>query len=401
MKTSFRLYENIVREHLGAYRQMIFLSGPRQVGKTTLARIFASDYLNWEEKDTRRLILKGARAVGQALGLDETRKSNKILVFDEIHRYSKWKTFLKGFFDIYENSVKVFATGSARMDVYKRGGDSMMGRYFPYRVHPFSVAELVDASLPDENAIIRKPREIKESEWNALWEFGGFPEPFFNRQKRFLRKWRSLRTEQLLTQDVRDLTKSLELDQIEILASILANRSGEQLVMASIANELTASEPTVKKWIAVLKSLYYGFTVQPYFKNIEKSIRKTPKWYLRDWSGLDDPGKRAETFVACHLLKAVECWTDLGFGDFDLLYLRDRNKREVDFVVTRDKKPWFLVEVKKSDERMSENLAYFQAATGAEHAFQVVLERDYENMDCFKCDAPTVVSAKTFLSQLA
>lgn len=171
--------------------------------------------------------------------------------------------------------------------------------------------------------------------------------------------------------------------------------------MASIANELTASEPTVKKWIAVLKSLYYGFTVQPYFKNIEKSIRKTPKWYLRDWSGLDDPGKRAETFVACHLLKAVECWTDLGFGDFDLLYLRNRNKREVDFVVTRDKKPWFLVEVKKSDERISENLAYFQAATGAEHAFQVVLERDYENMDCFKYDAPTVVSAKTFLSQLA
>ena len=380
---------------------MVFLSGPRQVGKTTLARIFASDYLNWEEKDTRRLILKGARAVGQALGLDETRRSNKILVFDEIHRYSKWKTFLKGFFDIYEKSVKVFATGSARMDIYKRGGDSMMGRYFPYRVHPFSVAELVDPSFPDEQAIIRSPRRIKESEWAALLEFGGFPEPFFTRQKRFLRKWRALRTEQLLTQDIRDLTKSLELDQIEVLATILANRSGEQLVMASIANELTASEPTVKKWVSVLKSLYYGFTVQPYFRNIKKSIRKTPKWYLRDWSGLDDSGKRAETFVACHLLKAVECWTDLGFGDFDLLYLRDRNKREVDFVVTRDKKPWFLVEVKKSDERLSESLAYFQAATKAEHAFQVVLERDYENIDCFKYDEPTIVSAKTFLSQLA
>ena len=380
---------------------MVFLSGPRQVGKTTLARIFASDYLNWEEKDTRRLILKGARAVGQALRLDETRRSNKILVFDEIHRYSKWKTFLKGFFDIYEKSVKVFATGSARMDIYKRGGDSMMGRYFPYRVHPFSVAELVDPSFPDEQAIIRRPRRIKESEWSALLEFGGFPEPFFTRQKRFLRKWRALRIELLLTQDIRDLTRSLELDQIEVLATILANRSGEQLVMASIANELTASEPTVKKWVSVLKSLYYGFTVQPYFRNIEKSIRKTPKWYLRDWSGLDDPGKRSETFVACHLLKAVECWTDLGFGDFDLLYLRDRNKREVDFVVTRDKKPWFLVEVKKSDERLSKSLAYFKAATKAEHAFQVVLERDYENIDCFKYDEPTIVSAKTFLSQLA
>ena len=131
MKANRRIYENIVREHLGAYRQMAFLSGPRQVGKTTLAKRFATDYLNWEEKDTRRLILKGARAVGRALELDERRKSGKVLVFDEIHRFPKWKTFLKGFFDVYEASAKVLATGSARMDVYKRGGDSMMGRYFP------------------------------------------------------------------------------------------------------------------------------------------------------------------------------------------------------------------------------------------------------------------------------
>ena len=389
-----------MREHMGSYRQMVFLSGPRQVGKTTLARIFASDYLNWEEKETRKLILKGARAVGRMLELEESRKSGKVLTFDEIHRYSKWKTFLKGFFDIYEGSARIIATGSARMDVYKRGGDSMMGRYFPYRVHPFSVAEIVDSSIPDEKSIVRMPCEIEESEWAALWEYGGFPEPFFNRQGRFLRKWRSLRTEQLLTQDIRDLTKTVELDQIEVLATILANRSGEQLVMASLANEVTASEPTVKKWVSVLKSLYYGFTVQPYFRNIEKSIRKTPKWYLRDWSGLDDPGKRAETFVACHLLKAVECWSDLGFGDFDLFYLRDRNKREVDFVVTRNKTPWFLAEVKKSEDRLSESLAYFQVATGAKHAFQVVLDREYEDIDIFKGNAPSIVPAKTFLSQL-
>ena len=400
MKSNVRLYENIIREHLGAYRQMVFLSGPRQVGKTTLARIFASDYLNWEEKETRRLILKGARAVGRTLSLDEGVQSGKVLAFDEIHRYSKWKTFLKGFFDIYERSAKILATGSAKMDVYKRGGDSMMGRYFPYRVHPFSVAEIVDSAIPDEKSILRKPKEIKKGEWEALWEYGGFPEPFSNRQMRFLRKWRSLRTEQLLTQDIRDLTKTVELDQIEVLASILTNRSGEQLVIASLANEVTASEPTVKKWISVLKSLYYGFTIQPYFRNVEKSIRKTPKWYLRDWSGLDDPGKRAETFVACHLLKAVECWTDLGFGDFDLFYLRDRNKREVDFVVTRDKKPWFLAEVKKADERLSESLSYFQRATGAPHAFQIVLEREYEDIDSFQYKEPMVVSAKTFLSQL-
>lgn len=400
MKNFTRLYENVIREHFSLYRQMVFLSGPRQVGKTTLARHFATDYLNWEEKQTRLLVLKGAKAVGNELALNERLGSGKILAFDEIHRYSKWKTFLTGFFDIYENSAKILATGSAKMDVYKRGGDSMMGRYFPYRIHPFSVAELLTPTIPDEKNIVRPPCELPDSEWNALLTFGGFPEPFANRHMRFLRKWQSLRMEQLLTQDIRDLTKTVELDQIDALATILANRSGEQLVYASLACEVTASEPTVKKWISILKALYYGFTVKPYHRNIENSIRKTPKWYLRDWSGIEDAGKRTETFLACHLLKAVECWTDLGFGEYDLFYLRDRKKREVDFLVTRDKEPWFLVEVKKADEALSGNLAHFQTETGATHAFQVVLDAEYEGRDCFASTDPVVVPAKTFLSQL-
>jgi len=400
MKIVKRLYENIVSEHIRMYRQMVFLSGPRQVGKTTIAKSFASDYLNWEEKETRLLILKGAKAVGRSLALDERRDSGKVIVFDEIHRYQKWKTFLKGFFDIYEKSAKVFATGSAKMDVYKRGGDSMMGRYFPYRIHPLSVAELITTAIPDEKQIIRPPKELADTEWKALLEFGGFPEPFSNRQARFLRKWRALRMEQLFSQDIRDLTKTVEIEQIEALATILANRTGEQLVIASLAREVTASEPTIKKWVSILKSLYYGFTVKPYHKNIESSIRKTPKWYLRDWSGIADPGKRAETFVACHLLKAVECWTDLGFGTFDLYYVRDRKKREVDFLVTKDNAPWFLAEVKNSNEALSSSLAFFQKSTGAKHAFLVVLDAAYENEDCFKKTNPVVVSAKTFLSQL-
>ena len=395
-----RLYDSIIHEHLEMYRQMVFLSGPRQVGKTTIAKTFASDYLNWEEKETRMLILKGAKAVGKALSLDEGRDAGKTLVFDEIHRYQKWKTFLKGFFDIYEKSVRIFATGSAKMDVYKRGGDSMMGRYFPYRIHPLSTAELLATSIPDERLIVRPPKELAASEWDALLKFGGFPEPFTARQTRFLRKWRALRMEQLFSQDIRDLTKTVEIDQIEALATILANRTGEQLVISSLAHEVTASEPTIKKWVSILKSLYYGFTVKPYYKNIESSIRKTPKWYLRDWSGIADPGKRAETFVACHLLKAVECWTDLGFGDFDLFYVRDRKKREVDFLVTKDKVPWFLAEVKSASEALSGSLAFFQRATGAKHAFQVVLDADYEDADCFEKTTPAVVPAKTFLSQL-
>ena len=400
MKTSHRLYETIIREHLSLYRQMVFLSGPRQVGKTTLARIFATDYLNWETKDVRQLVLKGAAAVGESLALDARQKAKRVLVFDEIHRYSKWKGFLKGFFDLYENDARIFATGSARMDVYKRGGDSMMGRYFPYRIHPFSVAELTNPTIPDETKIVRPPNKIDAAQWETLCTFGGFPEPLTNGSMRFLRKWRSLRLEQLLREDIRDITRSVELDQIEALATILANRSGEQLVMAPLACDVTTSEPTVKKWISLLKALYYGFTVKPYFKNVENSLRKTPKWYLRDWSGIEDDGKRMETLVACHLLKAVEGWTDLGFGEFDLFYLRDKNQREVDFLVTRDKKPWFLAEAKNSDAKLSPALAHFQKATGARYAFQVVANLDYSDQDCFDADVPAAVSARTFLSQL-
>ena len=400
MKIGTRLYENIIREHLSLYRQMVFLSGPRQVGKTTLARCFATDYLNWETKDVRQLILKGAKAVGDSLGFVRGKTADLILAFDEIHRYSKWKGFLKGFFDLYENQARIFATGSARLDVYKRGGDSMMGRYFPYRIHPLSVAELMDPSIPGEKTVVRTPRELPDDQWEALNIFGGFPEPFANGSMRFLRKWRALRLEQLLREDVRDVTKSAELDQIEALALILANRSSDQLVMAPLAGDVTTSEPTVKKWISLLKSLYYGFTVRPYYKNVENSIRKTPKWYLRDWSGIEDVGKRAETFVACHLLKAVEGWTDLGFGEFELYYVRDKKKREVDFLVTRDKKTWFVAEVKNAGEKLSPALAHFQRQTGAAHAFQIVVERPYEDVDCFTHREPVVVSARTFLSQL-
>ena len=400
MNIGTRLYENVIREHLSLYRQMVFLSGPRQVGKTTLARCFATDYLNWETKDVRQFVLKGAKAVGESLGLPQEDSAKRILVFDEIHRYSKWKGFLKGFFDLYERQVRIFATGSARLDIYKRGGDSMMGRYFPYRIHPLSVAELVDPAIPDEKKVTRMPRAITDDQWESLNVFGGFPEPLANCSMRFLRKWRALRLEQLFREDIRDITKSAELDQIEALALILANRSGEQLVMSSLARDVTTSEPTVKKWIALLKALYYGFSVKPYYRNVENSIRKTPKWYLRDWSGIEDAGKRMETFVACHLLKAVEGWSDLGFGEFDLYYIRDKKKREVDFLVTRDKKPWFVAEVKNANEKLSPALSLFQRQTGAEHAFQIVAERPFEEVDCFVSREPTVVSARTFLSQL-
>lgn len=399
MKKYPRIYSAIVDEHLRQYRQMVFLSGPRQVGKTTVSEGVATDYLSWDDDRVRRVMKQGQSALVEAFGLSGLSERERVVAFDEIHKYSQWKRFLKGFYDAYAKGMKVVVTGSARMDVYKRGGDSMMGRYFPYRMHPFSVAELVDVSLPGER-LVRAPKRLADDEWAALLRFGGFPDPFVRRDVRFLRRWSSLRFDQLLQSDVRDLTQIVELDLLSVLAEILNRRSGEQLVYRNLAVEVGVDEKTVKKWIKALKSLYFGFEVRPWFKNVENSLRKTPKWYMRDWSQVEDDGKRAETLVACHLLKAVEGWTDMGYGQFALGYLRDKQKREVDFLVAKDGRPWFLVEVKKHEERLSPNLAHYQRLTGARCAFQVVLDAPYVNRDCFEVETPVVVPARTFLSQL-
>ena len=394
-----RIYETIVEEHLGKCSQMVFLSGPRQVGKTTVGEVFSSRYGSWDDSEFRRILPLGQKAVASHFGLEGMSATMPVVAFDEIHKYSRWKQFLKGFFDLYGKRVKIIATGSARMDVYKKGSDSMMGRYFPYRMHPFSVAELLDVTIPAEE-LIRRNKELQEDDWNALFKFGGFPDPFLKRDARFSRRWNSLRFDQLMRTDARDVTKVSELDQMAALAELLSHRSGEQLVYKNLGREIGVDEKTAKAWVKTLKNLYFGFEVRPWFANIENSIRKTPKWYLRDWADIKDEGKKAETFVACHLLKAVEGWTDLGFGEFTLGYLRDKTKREVDFIVVRDGKPWFLVEVKKSKEALSDSLAIFQAKTKAKHAFQVVIDAEYVDRNCFEYETPVAVPAKTFLSQL-
>ena len=220
------------------------------------------------------------------------------------------------------------------------------------------------------------------------------------RSRRFSTRWNRLRDEQLLRDDVRDLSRVVELGQLSVLAELLRNRSGEQIVYRSLSGEVKADEKTVKSWVGVLKSLYYGFEVRPWFRNVENAIRKTPKWYLRDWARVADPGKRFETMVACHLLKAVEGWTDLGYGEFGLHYLRNKQKSEVDFLVSSDREPWFLVEAKTSDAAPTAALRDYQKAVGARHAFQVVLDAPFADFDCFAERGPVSVPALTLLSQL-
>jgi predicted AAA+ superfamily ATPase len=399
MSTPFpRLYDALIAKHLAEYRQMAFISGPRQVGKTTTAKHLAATYLDWDNPTHRKLLTAGPEAVAAAVGLNDLASTPPVLAIDEIHKFGRWKNWLKGFFDIYADRCRVIVTGSSRLDVYRRGGDSLMGRYFHYRMHPFSVGELVAPTIPDTP--IRPPQPLPEEQWTALWEHGGFPEPFAHRKAAFSRRWRSSRFQQLLREDLRDLTLVREVAQIGLLAEILQDRSCDQIVMKSLADDLHVAPDTVKHWLELLVSLHVGVLIRPWFTNVTKSLRKEPKWFLRDWSGIEDAGKRAETFVACHLLKAVDGWNDLGLGAFELRYLRDKQQREVDFVVIRDRKPWFLVEVKAGRDSLSPALKHYQDQIKAPHAFQVVLDRDFVAADCFAQHQPVVVPARTLLSQL-
>jgi len=393
-----RIYTTLLEDHFRRNRQMALVSGPRQVGKTTACRAVANAYLNWDNQDDRRILLRGPAALAERLGLDRLRAGPVLVVLDELHKFTKWKGLLKGFFDTYEDRVRILVTGSSRLDVFRRGGDSLMGRYLLYRMHPWSVAECQRVAIPERE--IQPPMAIPPEDWDALWTHGGFPEPFLRRDPRFTRRWHSLRMDQLAREDLREVTRTQELGIMETLMRILAERSGRQLVYANLSAELGVSLDTVRRWVDLLGRLHFGFLVRPWFTNVTKALRKEPKWFLRDWSGIGDDGARAETLVACHLLKAVEGWTDLGLGEFELRYLRDKQKREVDFLVVKDQKPWFLVEVKHGDTRLAPALAHFQDQTSAPHAFQAVIQLPFEPVDCFSTHNPVVVPALTLLSQL-
>ena len=406
------LHEELVA-HFRDHRQMVFLSGPRQVGKTTVARELGGlfpvcQYLTWDDHSHRDLILQGPGAVAQKLALDSLQADWPLCIFDELHKYRKWRDFLKGFFDQYESRTRALVTGSASLETFRRGGDSLMGRYFPYTLHPVSVAECLaerktakGKTDPTGELINHQPVAIDKDRWDALWHFGGFPEPFLKANRRFYSRWRALRTEQLFRDDLRDLTRIQELGQMEMLAELLRKQVGQLTSYSYLSKTVRISVDTVRRWVATLKSLYHCFSIGPWHDNVARALRKEPKYYLWDWSQVDDPGTRAENMVACALLKAVNWWTETGEGAFSLHFIRDKQRREVDFLVTRDRKPWFLVEVKSSGSAgLSGSLAYFQRQTQAPHAFQVAWDAAFVERDCFEQRSPIIVPARTFLAQL-
>lgn len=402
-----RVYEALLQEHFSNERQMAFVAGPRQVGKSTLIdSLCASNDLsfNWDRPDDRRAILKGSDFIIEQYNFTNLRPddSRRIIAFDEIHKFRQWKNFLKGLFDACEDSASILVTGSARLNVYKRGGDSLMGRYFLYRMHPLSVGELI--ARPYAPSVVRAPGIISSEEFDALFRFGGFPEPYLRGTDRFYNRWIGLRSEQMFREDLRDLTRVQEIDQLMTLSQILMSQAGKMVNYSTLSNHVCVSVDTIRRWMTLLESIYFSFRIRPWFKNVSKSLRKQPKVYPWDWSPVKETGARIESFTASHLFKAVHWWTDLGLGQFDLHYIRDTAQREVDFLISRDAEPWMMLEVKKSPkEPLSPTLKHFAKALNVPHAFQAVMDMDGIDSDCFessKKSTPLQVPLRTLLSQL-
>jgi len=393
-----RIYESVLKEHLSYKRAMAFLWGARQCGKTTLAKALADRWFSWEGAEGRRLFAGGVEALGAACGLSGTGIRRGLFAFDGVQKFSRWEPVLEQFHAKYGWWTHLIVTGSVRPDFRepKEGEGPSCWRLF--RMHPFGVAEVVRPELLLRE--IHAPRPIGDADWEALWAHGGFPEPFNRRNRRFTSRWRKERRERFYREDLRDLSRVIDVAGLRLVADGLARGAGEVVVAAPIARDLGVAETTVKSWALALERFREGWFIRPWHRGIPNPIRKAPKWYPSDWSEVEGDAKRFSAMVACHLLKAVDLWTDLGLGTYGLHYVRSKTGPEVDFLVTKNGTPWFLAEAALGGTEPSESLVAMQKATGAPHAFRVLRDMPYNDGDAFLIRRPAAVSARSFLSQL-
>lgn len=377
-----------------ARNKMVLIGGPRQVGKTTFAQMVGAryyrhpQYLLFDDRQDRKII------IAQIFN-----KNADLVIFDELHKYRHWKNYLKALYDKRKNDFHILITGSARLDVYRKGGDSLMGRYYYYRLHPFSFAEALDLSAKysvGAELSLQDPPSKSQNIIDRLMKGGGFPEPFFDLTNDVIKRFQTTRLDRLVREDIRDLEAIQDLSAMHILVSLLPAKVGSPLSLNSLREDLEVSHRAISHWMEILERFYYHFRLRPYTQKAIRSLRKEPKMYLWDWSEIEKESIRFENLIACHLLKFCHFLYD-GQGDkVDLWYLRDVDGHEVDFLVTINHKPWFAVEVKYNDQKPSKHLDYFAARLSIPYLYQVILTPGVyvQNKNI------TIVSADRFLSGL-
>ena len=353
-----RYLTNYILEDLK--KKIVLLTGPRQSGKTTLSKMLSNnfDYLNFDNPEHR-------------LGLIERSwdRSRDLIIFDELHKFKNWKSWLKGIYDTEGIPPRMIVTGSAKLDTYRKVGDSLAGRFFQFRLHPFDLKEIKKINNPGNLQAVL----------DRLLDTGGFPEPYLEGNTRFYNRWKRSHLDIILKQDLVDLENVQQITSIETLIQLLRKRVGSPVSYNSLARDLQCSDKTVKRWLTILENMYIIFRIGPFHKNIVRSIIKAPKYYFYDTGQvIGDSGIKLENLTACALLKEIHYIEDCYGEQAQLYYLKTKDSKEIDFFVTRNEAPFLMTEVKWADSAPSRNFSIFGKCFPKANKVQIVKKLDRE-----------------------
>ena len=353
-------------------RKMVFIAGPRQCGKTTLAKKIATairgsySYYCWDIDEDRKKILQGK--------LDSP---SRLWILDELHKYRHWRNWLKGKFDQHHPDHSFLVTGSAKLHAYSRGGDSLQGRYYLHRLHPFTLAEILQTKVLSTEETVRCEQKVKQGAMEALQNlllYGGFPEPFLSSSQKEAGRWRLAYGSRLVRDEIRSLEQIQDLDKMELLLDRLPETVGSVLSINSLREDLEVAFETVRHWIQIFEKLYAVFRVPPFGAPRIKAVKKEQKLYFWDWGKVENAGSRFENLLAVHLLRFVHWQQDVEGEKWELRYFRDALGREVDFLLLRGGRPWCAMEVKSREQDIDSNLKYFLERVRCPYAFHIHLE---------------------------
>lgn len=378
-------------------KKMVLVAGPRQCGKTTFARTLLKPlkgrYYSWDIDPDRRIL--------RDLKMDE---ASHLWIFDELHKYKSWRNWLKGVYDFHRDNHLVLVTGSAKLQVYSRGGDSLQGRYFLHRLHPFTLSEYLGCppsvdfeALPHAEA---GAMQGAEEALNDLMQFGGFPEPLLAGSQKEADRWGLSYRSRLVREEVRSLENIREIDKLELLSDRLPDVVGSLLSMNSLREDLEVAFETVRHWLSVFENLYVSFRVPPFGAPKLKAVKKGQKLYLWNWPTIKEVGHRFENLVAFHLLRFCHWCEDVEGKRVELRYFRDTVHHEVDFILLKDNQPWIAIETKVGEKSLDKNLKYLLERVKIPYAFQLSLNstNDWRAPDINGCRVRLMPASRFLLN---
>jgi len=348
-------------------KPMVFISGPRQSGKTTFSKYIASKeksylYFNYDIRKNKALLVTNPVFFEK---VDIFPGHKPLIILDEIHKYADWKDYLKGIYDEFSDTYRFLITGSGRLDLFSYKGDSLAGRYLQFHLFPFTIGELSSKKTGPKfslSHLVKIPDKSIESEryLDSFMKVGGFPEPFLKGSRQSYRRWANSYHSQIIREDIRDALAVKNIDTMETLYAMLDYRIGSLFSASGISQQLKISHSTVLSWMKIFEKFYLIFKLKPFSRNISRTLLREPKYYFYDFANIQEEGLKFENLIAVELKRAVTLWKDYGLGNFNLSFIRNKEKEEVDFIISKDESPVLLIEAKLTKSDVSKNLVKFQ-----------------------------------------